>query len=419
MDGVQLIGRAAPIGCVALEITQRCNLDCTLCYLSESSEAIRDLALEELYRRVDDIARRYGAGTNVQVTGGEPTLRPREELRAVVARLVGARLRPALFTNGIRASRALLGELCDAGLREVAFHVDTTQNRKGYATEAALNALRDEYIERARGLPLAVYFNTTVHDGNFAAVPALVRYFVARSDAVRLASFQLQAETGRGVLGARSAAITPQNVAAQISRGVGTALDFDAVRVGHARCNRYALALVANGKCYDALDERAFIERFVLETAALPIDRLNWRRSAAVLLAHGARRPSFLLQGLAWLARKGWQMKRDLAAGGGKVRKLTFFIHNFMDARQLEQERIDACVFTVATSDGPISMCRYNAERDAELLKPLPMRIGFWNPLTGALDERLPARLVVRHSTKTAKGRVRERLARGGAPSRG
>src|SRR5919201_4924283 len=107
MDPLQLIGRVAPIGCVAPEITQRCNLDCTLCYLSESSEAIKDLPLEELCRRIDDIARRYGRGTNVQITGGEPTLRPREELRAIVARLVGARLRPALFTNGIRTSRAL------------------------------------------------------------------------------------------------------------------------------------------------------------------------------------------------------------------------------------------------------------------------------------------------------------------------
>jgi hypothetical protein len=29
----QLMGRRWPIGCVALEITQRCNLDCTACYL--------------------------------------------------------------------------------------------------------------------------------------------------------------------------------------------------------------------------------------------------------------------------------------------------------------------------------------------------------------------------------------------------
>ncbi|TAK83563.1 MAG: radical SAM protein [Betaproteobacteria bacterium] len=260
--GAQLIGRTVPIGCVALEITQRCNLDCTLCYLSESSQAIKDVPLEEVFRRIGDIASRYGEGTNVQITGGEPTLRPRAELVAIVERAVEAGLRPALFTNGVRASRALLAVLCGAGLREVAFHVDTTQQRKGYATERTLNGVRDECIARARGLPLAVYFNTTVHDGNFAELPALVRYFVNRSDAVRLASFQLQADTGRGVLRARGQLITPANVCAQISQGAGAALDFDAVRVGHACCNRYALALIANGRAHDALDERRFIARF-------------------------------------------------------------------------------------------------------------------------------------------------------------
>ena len=37
--GQQMGGRWS-IGCVALEITQRCNLDCTLCYLSEHSEMV-------------------------------------------------------------------------------------------------------------------------------------------------------------------------------------------------------------------------------------------------------------------------------------------------------------------------------------------------------------------------------------------
>ena len=41
----QHLGRRWPVGCVALEITQRCNLDCELCNLSESSQALKDLPL--------------------------------------------------------------------------------------------------------------------------------------------------------------------------------------------------------------------------------------------------------------------------------------------------------------------------------------------------------------------------------------
>ncbi|MEM9735358.1 MAG: hypothetical protein AAF908_01975, partial [Pseudomonadota bacterium] len=41
----QLGGRLFPIACIALEVTQRCNLDCTLCYLSDLAEATPDVPL--------------------------------------------------------------------------------------------------------------------------------------------------------------------------------------------------------------------------------------------------------------------------------------------------------------------------------------------------------------------------------------
>ncbi len=68
----------------------------------------------------------------MQVSGGEPTLRRRDELVAIVRRLADRGLRPCLMTNGIKASRALLAELAAAGLVDVAFHVDTTQQRAGF-----------------------------------------------------------------------------------------------------------------------------------------------------------------------------------------------------------------------------------------------------------------------------------------------
>src|SRR5712691_4251884 len=83
----QVLGRRNAIGCVALEITQRCNLDCTLCYLSENSERVKDVPLPEVFRRIDGIYEQFGAPTSVQITGGDPTLRERSELTAIVRRV--------------------------------------------------------------------------------------------------------------------------------------------------------------------------------------------------------------------------------------------------------------------------------------------------------------------------------------------
>jgi sulfatase maturation enzyme AslB (radical SAM superfamily) len=96
----QIGGRRWPIGCVSLEVTQRCNLDCSLCYLSEHSEAVRDIPLEELFRRIDMIEAHFGEHTDIQVSGGEPTLRRREDLIRIVRRISEKGMRASLFTNG-------------------------------------------------------------------------------------------------------------------------------------------------------------------------------------------------------------------------------------------------------------------------------------------------------------------------------
>ena len=409
----QHLGRRWPIGCVALEITQRCNLDCELCYLSEASQALKDLPLEEVYRRIGMIRAQYGDGTDVQITGGEPTLRPRAELIAIVRRAREAGLRPSLFTNGIRASRALLLELAAAGLEDVAFHVDLTQQRPGYASEIELNALRLEYIERARGLPLAVFFNTSVCESNVDSVASIAAFFLGQADVVSMASFQLHADTGRGTLRGRGPGVRVATVAKRIQAGIQANLDFDAMDIGHARCNRYAMALVANGRAFDLCDEPAFIARMLGRTAELRLDRARPAGALVALARWALRNPRAVPECLAWLARKAWGMRRDVLAARGRVHKLSFFIHDFMSACELERERVDACSFMVATPEGPLSMCLHNAKRDAYLLRPIAVgegeRIGFWDPVTGRI-ERLPRTEPVRLHRKNARGLARERL---------
>jgi hypothetical protein len=411
----QALGRRYPIGCVALEITQRCNLDCALCYLSESAEALKDVPLEELFRRIDLIHAHYGPGTDVQVTGGDPTLRRRDELVAIVQRIAGRGMRPALFTNGILASRDLLAELCRAGLSDVAFHVDLSQGRKDYATEAALNDVRHEYIERARGLPLAVIFNTTVFDGNVREVPDLVRFFVRHCDVVRFCSFQLQAATGRGTLGgAASPLVTPDSVGTLIAAGAGAPLAFGALGVGHPACNRYAFALVVNGRVHDPFADRAFAAAALEATRSVAFDRTDPRASLRALGTWLVRHPPALARALWWGAGHAWRLRRELVAARGRVHKLSFFVHNFMDACRLERDRIDACSFMVATRDGPLSMCLHNAQRDEYLLRPIALGPAaapvFWHPVTGAVSAAPPARIEVHHTRKTARGRTRAAL---------
>lgn len=398
----QVAGRHWSIGCVALEITQRCNLDCTLCYLSDMSEAVQDLPLEEVFRRIDLIHAHYGPNTNVQITGGDPTLRQRGELIQIVARVAAKGMRPALFTNGIKATRDLLIALRDAGLKDVAFHVDMTQERKGFADEAALNTIREEYIARAHGLGLHILFNTTVFDGNIHDVPMLAAFFKDRAETVHLASFQMQADTGRGVLRARGEAITQQRLMDLINQGAGLDLGFDHLAVGHQSCNRYGSLLSAGSVKTPTFDDTKLVDEVFERSAAYAYDRYNPWRSALVALTFISQNLRLSARVLGYILRKGWALKSGLL-GGKRPHKLTFYIHNFMDAENLDKERCETCIFMTMTRDGPISMCVHNARRDDFILAQVKTEDGVFQPL----KEHQPAQPL-----KTLKGRRRAAFLR-------
>ena len=417
----QLGGRRWGIGCVSLEVTQRCNLDCTLCYLSDSSEAVKDTPIQEVFRRIDLIRRHYGPTTDVQVSGGDPTFRDRKELVQIVKRITSHGMRASLLTNGIKATHDLLKELCEAGLADVAFHVDLTQERKGYATEEALNVVREEYIARTKGLPLNVMFNATVYAGNFKEIPQLVKFFRKHSQEVSFASFQLQADTGRGVLREREFLINQETVMEQIRKGAETHINFDVPLIGHPKCNKYSFMFSCNGNLYDVWDDPDFLINVLDVTKDVEFDRKNKMKTALMVVKKVAEHNDLIIPGLKFVGRNFWKMKYDLVKTGFKFSKFTFFIHNFMDACKLEKDRIEGCVFMVATKDGPLSMCMHNAKRDEYILSPLKISTEkgeqVWNPLTGVTDELIAETVgapKIDHANlplKHAKGRIRKVIA--------
>ncbi|MEL6197365.1 MAG: radical SAM protein, partial [Pseudomonadota bacterium] len=366
----------------------------------------RDLADQGL-----QILDHFGPGTAVQITGGDPTLRRIEDLEALVSEIARLGLWPCLMTNGIRATRPFLTRLAKAGLKDIAFHVDMTQERRGYASEAALNEVRSAYLERARGLGLRVFFNTTVHADTIAELPVLARFFRAHAPEITMASFQLQAETGRGVLGRRETGVTRERVADALSRGFGTALNFDTATVGHDQCNRYTSLLVAGDEAVDALSDRA-----LLHDALAALETGDPGERAAVrfwpmLFRAALRRPVTALRAGLHGLRLLWRLRRGIAASRGRVSRLAVFLHNFMDADRLEADRCAACVFMVATEDGPLSMCVHNARRDRHVFAPAridgPGGPRWWSAATGKTSEAPVVARPAPPPPKLRKGRGR------------
>ncbi|WP_422051018.1 radical SAM protein [Shimia sp.] len=411
---LQTAGRFYPVACVALEITQKCNLDCTLCYLSEHAEQARDVPLVILFQRIAMVHAQYGEGTNIQITGGDPTLRAIEDIEAICKEIKRLNMRSCLMTNGIRATRPRLKRLAAAGLNDVAFHVDLTQERQGYDSEIALNKIREKYIARAQGLGLRILFNTTVYEGNLAEIPALCAFFKGQSRHLALVSFQMQADTGRGTEDKRRTWLTQDVLSKQIGKGFGVAFP-SKIGIGHSGCSRYDHLAIAGDTAVSILSDTQLVKRAIsaLEAAdtdehAVANSRKNWRKAPL-------HDPGLILHAGKTLLKVLWRLRSGLLSSRRVPSRMSVVLHSFMDAKALEPERCASCVFMVATSQGPVSMCVFNAERDAQLFAPVALEHGtqklWWSAATGELTENpVEARPEV-PKFKNMKGRQRAKAA--------
>ena len=110
--------------CTLIEVTQRCNLGCRVCFAGAGGIASEDPDLGKV-RRAFETLLNAGGPYNVQISGGEPTLR--EDLPEIIR--LGASLGfeyLQLNTNGLRLAEdpSYAGRLKDAGLACVFLQFD-------------------------------------------------------------------------------------------------------------------------------------------------------------------------------------------------------------------------------------------------------------------------------------------------------
>ncbi len=111
-------------------VMERCDFACTACYLAHGSNRARPLPFARVRRQLETMRRHLGPGGRVQITAGEVTLLPPDELIRIVRCARELRLSPMVMTHGQRFLREpgyLERLVTDGGLDRVAIHVDSTQ----------------------------------------------------------------------------------------------------------------------------------------------------------------------------------------------------------------------------------------------------------------------------------------------------
>lgn len=393
--GQKATGCGATIG-----IQPRCDFACTGCYLGREANDVPAMSTEAVLRQLDELRRWLGPKSNVQVTDGEVTLRPVEELTEILryARSIG--IVPMVMTHGdnLRRRPGLLERLMtEGGLTEVSIHIDITQRgRDGYKapkSELELMPLRDEFaamIREARrrtGRPLRAAMTLTVTQDNLPQIADVVRWLVRNRDAFGLVSFQPLAQVGRTRKSQRGVTAT------DLWREVGRATsDFGLplhgagpMHFGHTECTRFVplLALERPGEeprlfqgIRDEPEDVAVMSEFFAHGLGgmafrddLPLEK------AARFLGMVRTAPGWMLGRVRrWIdararAEAGMPLSRlvlDGLRGRLRIDGLTLTSHHFMSPQELRtpvgQERLAACVFRLPYKGEMVPMCQMNAD---------------------------------------------------------
>ena len=185
--------------CMLLELTSRCNLRCPVCFAAAGDRPDRDPSMAEIGRQYDFLMA-HGGPFNIQLSGGEPTVR--DDLPEVIR--LGRDKGFGFFqlnTNGLRLASepGYADELKAAGLNTVFLQFDGLEDSvyitlRGRAlTDIKLRAI-DNCAAAGLGIVLVPVIAPGVNDG---AVGDILRFALSRMPAVRGVHFQPLSYFGR------------------------------------------------------------------------------------------------------------------------------------------------------------------------------------------------------------------------------
>lgn len=186
--------------CTAVfEVTGRCNLGCPICFASSGEGAGPDPDLDALDWRFRQAFQATGPA-NVQISGGEPTVRDDLPRIVTLARRAGYNF-IQVNTNGLALAEQpdLAKKLADAGTDSVFLQfdgVDDTAHRMLRGRD--LTAVKLTAIDRLAAARIGVVLVPTVVAGvNLDQVGDILRLAISRAPAVRGVHFQPVGSFGR------------------------------------------------------------------------------------------------------------------------------------------------------------------------------------------------------------------------------
>ena len=353
-----------PAGLAILEITERCNLTCPMCY-AYSSPSERDYSLEEIETRLDQLIAIEGKGISLQLSGGEPSVR--KDLDQIAALVKGKGFgHLEMVSNGIRLAREpdFAEKLVSWGFTSVYLQFDSTRPADIVKFRGEdLWDVRVKAIAALERVKLPSTLAVSLQDGiNSDQVQQIIDFAWQHPDTVCAIAFQAATPFGRFEVGSEQT-IQPRKlrmpeILTLIEEQAGIAQDlFFPVGEGSPLCNAFTL-LKYTKDGYKPLAPNFTLQEFMEVMGPRPnmTLRMLTRGRSAVL-------PQIVtnIGGSLKLLKTLWPHIGTDPSFWTNRKTLTLFVKPFMDESDIDMSRVERCCFHNASPRGVMSFCALNA----------------------------------------------------------
>lgn len=378
-----------PAGLAILEVTERCNLTCPMCY-AYSSPAERDYSLAEIETRLDQLIAVEGKGISLQVSGGEPSIRKDlDQIAAMVKRKGFGQLE--MVSNGIRLAREadFAEKLVSWGFTSVYLQFDSTRPEDIQKLRGEdLWEVREKAVAALERVNLPSTLAVSLYDGlNTDQIQQIVHFAWQHPRTVCAIAFQAATPFGRFEVGDATDQAAAKSVPRKlrmpeilqlIEEQTGVSQDlFFPVGEGSPLCNAFTL-LKHTKTGYKPIAPNFTLQEFMEVMGPRPnmTLRMLTRGRAAVL-------PQIVtnIGGSLKLLKTLWPHIGTDPSFWTSRKTLTLFVKPFMDESDIDMSRIERCCFHNASPRGVMSFCALNAKmRPAQphaqesAFVPLPVR---------------------------------------------
>ncbi len=359
-----------PAGLAIIEVTERCNLTCPMCY-AYSSPSERDYSLDEIEMRLDQLIAVEGKGISLQISGGEPSVRKDlDQIAAIVKRKGFGQLE--MVSNGIRLARepGFARKLVEWGFTSVYLQFDST--RPEDIIKLRNEDLWDVRVKAITALERAHLPSTlavSLYDGlNTDQIQQVIHFAWQHPDTVCAIAFQAATPFGRFEVDNKNEKEVEQKaphklrmpeILKLIEEQAGVSQDlFFPVGEGSPLCNTFSL-LKHTKDGYKPIAPNFTLKEFMEVVGPRPnmTLRMLTRGRAAIL-------PQLVtnIGGSLKLMKTLWPHIGTDPSFWTSRKTLTLFVKPFMDESDIDMSRVERCCFHNASPRGVMSFCALNAK---------------------------------------------------------